>query len=183
MFIQARAQHLHRPFLVLVLRALVLTTGDDAGRQMRNAHGRVRRVHVLAALAPRPVRVDAQLVGFDVDDDGIVDLRRNVHGSEAGVAALGLIKRRDAYQPMHTCLSLQQAKGKLAGDGEGRGLDPRLIAILDLVDLGLEALALGPAQVHAHQHLGPVLRLRAASARVHGHNGVQRVVLFGEHGT
>ena len=80
------------------------------------------------------------------------------------------------------CFSLQQAEGKLAGDGEGRGLDAGLIAILDLVDLGLEAFALGPAQIHAHQHLGPVLRLGAARAGVHGDDGVERVVLFGEHG-
>ena len=43
-----------------------------------------------------------------------------------------------------------------------------------LVDLGLEALPLRPAQIHAHQHLGPVLALRAARAGMHGHDRVQR---------
>jgi hypothetical protein len=46
----------------------------------------------------------------------------------------------------------------------------------------LEALALGPADVHAHQHLGPVLGLGAAGAGVHGDDGVERVGLAGEHG-
>ena len=47
--------------------------------------------------------------------------------------------------------------------------------------LGAEAAALGPAQVHAQQHLRPVLRLGAAGARVDGEDGVAVVVLAAEH--
>ncbi len=46
----------------------------------------------------------------------------------------------------------------------------------------LKSLLLGPAQVHAHQHLRPVLAFRAAGAGVDGDNGVQRIGLAVEHG-
>ena len=58
---------------------------------------------------------------------------------------------------MHAALAGQQPERILAGDGEGRRLDARLFAVLVVVHLGFEALLFGPAQVHAHQHLGPVL--------------------------
>ena len=43
-------------------------------------------------------------------------------------------------------------------------------------------MALGPAGVHAVEHLGPVLGLGAARAGVDGEYGVVRVVLAGEQG-
>ena len=49
------------------------------------------------------------------------------------------------------------------------------------VMLALVAAALAPAQVHAQQHLRPVLALRAAGARVDGEDRVRAVVLAAEH--
>jgi hypothetical protein len=42
--------------------------------------------------------------------------------------------------------------------------------------------ALAPAQVHAHQHLGPVLALGSARAGVNRDDGVEHIGLAGEHG-
>ena len=95
---------------------------------------------------------------------------------------LGRVEGRDAHQPMHAALAGQLPKGVLADDGERGRLDARLFAVLVVVHLGLEALLLGPAQIHAHQHLGPVLALRAARAGMHGDDGVQRIGLAIEHG-
>ena len=50
----------------------------------------------------------------------------------------------------------------------------------DLVDLEREPSTLGPAEVHAEQHLRPVLRVGAARARVHGADRVALVVLAAE---
>ena len=47
-------------------------------------------------------------------------------------------------------------------------------------DFGLEAVALGPAQVHAQQHLRPVLALGAAGAGVDGDDGAAVIVLARE---
>ena len=60
-------------------------------------------------------------------------------------------------------------------------LMPGLVARLEVDELALEAAALGPAQVHAQQHLGPVLRLGAAGAGVNRDDRVLAVVLAAEH--
>ena len=49
-----------------------------------------------------------------------------------------------------------------------------------LLHLDLEAAPLGPAQVHAQQHLGPVLGVGAAGAGADRDDGVARVVLAAE---
>ena len=51
---------------------------------------------------------------------------------------------------------------------------PGLLAGLEVEDLGAEAVALGPAQVHAQQHLGPVAGVGAAGAGVDRDDGVAR---------
>ena len=58
---------------------------------------------------------------------------------------------------------------------------PGLVAGLQVDHLALEAAALGPAQVHAQQHLGPVLRLGAAGAGMDRDDGVLAIVLAAEH--
>ena len=75
----------------------------------------------------------------------------------------------------------QQAVGVVARHRDRRALDPRLVAGLVVDDVALEAAALGPLEVHAQQHLGPVLRLGAARARVDGDDRVRAVVLAAEH--
>ena len=57
---------------------------------------------------------------------------------------------------------------------------PGLFARHQVDDLGLETALLAPAQVHAQQHLRPVLRFGAASAGVDGDDGVAVVVRAGE---
>ena len=42
---------------------------------------------------------------------------------------------------------------------------------------GFEAIALRPAQIHAQQHLGPILAFGAARSGMNGHDGAFRIVL------
>ena len=53
---------------------------------------------------------------------------------------------------------------------------PGLFAGQQVEDADLETVPLRPADVHPHQHLGPVLRLGAAGAGMDGEQGVARVV-------
>ena len=117
---------------------------------------------------------------LDVDFDAVVDFRRDVDAGERGVAALGLVEGRNAHQAVHADLAGQQSVGILAVHAERGGLDARFFARLVVVEHRLEALALGPAQIHAQQHVGPVLRLGAAGAGMDGHDGVAGVVFAGE---
>ena len=86
------------------------------------------------------------------------------------------VERRDADQAVHAGLALQVAVGVLAAHLDGGRLDARFLAREQVDDLGLEARPLRPAQVHAHEHLGPVLRLGAARARVDGEDRVLPVL-------
>ena len=45
----------------------------------------------------------------------------------------------------------------------------------------MKAAALGPAEIHAKQHLRPILRLGAAGAWMDGHDRVLAIVLAAEH--
>ena len=81
---------------------------------------------------------------------------------------------------MHARLGLGPAVGVVALHQDGGGLDAGLFpgALLDQLDLELPAL--GPARVHAEQHAGPVLGLRAARARMDLDVGVVGVGLAGQ---
>ncbi len=90
------------------------------------------------------------------------------------------VERRDADQAMHADLRLQQAVGILAVDLEGGGFDAGAFTLQPVGDDGLEAVALGPPQVHAEQHFGPVLAFGAARTGVNGDDGAAHVVFAGE---
>jgi hypothetical protein len=121
------------------------------------ADGAVGLVHVLAAGARRAVGVDPQVLVQNLDLDGLVDHRIDPDAGEAGVAALLGIKRRDAHQPVHARFGLEPTIRIGADHCEGGGLDPRLLARAFLKPFDLAVVLLGPARVHAHQHLRPVL--------------------------
>ena len=146
------------------------------GRQVRDAHGRVRDVDVLAAGAARAVGVDAEVLVGDLDLDVLVDLGRHVDGSERGVPPLRRVEGRDPHQPVDAHLALQVSVGVVPDDVERGALDARLLAVLPLDELGLPAARLGEAHVHPQKHLGPVLGLRAAGARVDRQPGVLGVL-------
>ena len=76
----------------------------------------------------------------------------------------------------------QQTVGVFAGDPEGSRLDAGFLAGLVVVQGRLEAPALSPAHIHAHEHLGPVLRFGAAGAGMDGDDGVAGVVVARQQG-
>ena len=108
-----------------MLRSLVLARDDDAGREMREADGRIGDVDVLAAGAARSVGVDAQVLVLDLDLDVLGQLRPDEDRRERRVAARRLIEGRDAHQPVHAGLGEQQPVGVVALDDERRALDAR----------------------------------------------------------
>ncbi len=77
---------------------------------------------------------------------------------------------------MHALLRREKTVGVVAFDREGDALDARLVTLLRVVDLDLEAAVLEPAEVHAQQHLGPVLRFGTAGAGVDGDDRTALVV-------
>ena len=131
---------------------------------------------MLAARAGSAVGVDAQVFRTDLDLAVVLDDGRHIQRGKRRVPPGVGVERRDAHQPVHAALGLEVAVGVVAVHLEGDGLDAGLVAV-EQVDLAhLEAHALGVADVHAVEHLRPVLRLGAARARVQREQGVAAVV-------
>ena len=83
---------------------------------------------------------------------------------------------------MHAPLGLQIAVSIIALDRERGGFDACLVPRGLRDDLHLEAAPFRPTKVHAQQHLGPILRVGAARARVDREQRVFRVVFAAELG-
>ena len=77
---------------------------------------------------------------------------------------------------MDPSLGREQAIGIIAVRDEGGRLEARLLPRRGLLHLHGEAATLGPTQVHAEKHLGPVLGIRPARAGAHGHHRIAAVV-------
>ena len=106
---------------------------------------------------------------------------RDEHRGERGMAAIAGIERRLAHQAVHAGLGAQPAVGVLALDLDRRALDAGDFAGIRVDDLAAEAARGAPAQIHAQQHLRPVLRLGAAGAGLDVEEGAVRVHLAAEH--
>src|ERR1051326_2042836 len=61
-FVEPRFQDIHRRRAILDLRTFVLANHDNAGRDVREAHRGVRRVHALPAFAGGTIYADAGFV-------------------------------------------------------------------------------------------------------------------------
>ena len=107
---EARLEHAHRGLLVRRLRALVLALDDDSGRQVRDPDGAVGLVHVLAAGALRTVGVDLQVAFVDLDVGVVGQERRDDHGRERRLAAVGGVERREAHEPVLAALGLEDRR-------------------------------------------------------------------------
>ena len=171
----------HRLGPVLELAALVLAGDHHAGREVGDADGRRRLVDVLATGARRAVGVDPEVLVVDLDArrcrraTGTPRRRRSCVWRRA-LPSNGLMRTRRCVPRS----ALHEAVGVAAPDGELGRQDAGLGALGDVVDLDVEAPTLGPAGVHAQQHLGPVLGVDAAVLGVDGADGVGLVVLAGE---
>ena len=171
--VDARAQHLHGEPAVLMLR-LLRRDDDDAGRQMRHAHRRVRLVDVLAAGPARPHRVDADVLRADIDID-LLRLRQHGDGRRRSMDAPARLGRRDALHAMHAGLELQPREHAFAGDRGDDLLVAAEVVLRDRDDLHLPAAQLGVAAVHAEEIGSEQRRLVAAGAGAHFENGAALV--------
>ncbi len=83
---------------------------------------------------------------------------------------------------MHARFRLQPTESIVALDEDRRGLDAGLFAVMNFQHFDLEAFAVGPAGIHAKQHVGPVLAFGAAGAGMHFEIGIVAVGLARKHG-
>src|SRR5215213_4543889 len=91
-----------------------------------------------------------------------------------------LIKRRDADQAVYAGFGSQQPVCVFTFNSECNALQSCFLARLILEYLGFESPLLGPLEIHAQQHLSPVLRFGATRARMDRANSVAAIVVAGE---
>jgi hypothetical protein len=82
---------------------------------------------------------------------------------------------------MNPRLGAQVTVREFAFDFERGALDSRAFAGLQVGDFSLETAPLGPSQIHAQEHLGPILRLHPASARMNRYDRAEAIELAAEH--
>ena len=129
----------------------------------------------------RPVRVNAQIALVDGDLVGdLFEERDDLQRGERRVAAGLRIERRDAHQTMHASFGCKEPEGMAPLDEKGCRADPSLSPVGRLGQLNGEVVALGPALVHAQQHLGPVAGVGAPGTRIDLAHGVVLIVLAAE---
>ena len=123
-------------------------------------------------------RLDLEVVGLDLDVARVAffHLRHDVDFGERRLAAALVVERRDAHQAVHAALAFEHAVRVLAADDERDRTQPGFIARRFFHDVRLVAVVLGPAQVHAAEHLRPVGRVGAARARADRHDRAVRIV-------
>ena len=121
--VELRLQHLHGLLAVLRLRTRHLALDDDARGMVVQAHGRLHLVDVLTARTAAAVGVPRDVRRTDLDLDVVVDDGVGEDGGERRVAPCRGVERRDAHQPVHTVLALEESVGVRAADFDGRGLD------------------------------------------------------------
>jgi len=97
------------------------------------------------------------------------------------VAAIAGIERGLAYQPVNAGLGAQPTVRELALYFDSRALDSGDLTGIGVDHLAREAVCRAPAQVHAQQHLRPVLRLGTTGPRLDVEKGTVRVHLAAEH--
>ena len=85
--VQLGLQHFHGGSTVLVLGAFVLAGNDDAGGNVRQAHGGIGLVDVLAARAAGTIGIHAQVFVFNLDVDVFINDGRHGDRAETGVPA------------------------------------------------------------------------------------------------
>ena len=115
----------------------------------------------------------ALLVDLDLD---LVDLGQDDDRHGRGVDPARRLGRRDPLDAMDAALELEPAVRAVAVDLEDRLLDPADPGLVEAQDLGLEAVALGVADVHPVELGREQRRLLAAGAAADLHDHVAAVV-------
>ena len=133
--------------------------------------------------ARRPIRIDPQVALVHFDLGVVLYLGIDEDGREGGMSARLRVERRDPDQAVHALLRLQKPEGGLPGDLERGTLDSGLLPRLPVQNFDVVPMPLGPAAIHAHQHLGPLLRLGAPRSRMNREDRAPLVVLALEHGS
>ena len=159
-----------------------MTLYDDAARQVRDAHRRVRRVHMLSAGTRRSIGVDAQILGIDILVRAFLKHRINADRAKTRVPSRVRVEGRDAHKTMHAVFLPEPAVSVRTAHFQHERLDARLLAVAYAQRLGFKVAPFAPARVHAQQHLRPILRFGSPRTCVEFEVAIVAVFLLAQQG-
>ena len=135
---------------------------------------------MLSAGAAGPVGVHADIVGIHLNIYVLLNVGHDVAGHKGCLALARGVKRRYTHQSVHSVLRTQISVCILTVNLHGDRFDSRFLAVQEIQYMGLKALALSPAAVHAVQNAAPVTGLGSACPCVQAQDGVIGIILSGE---
>jgi hypothetical protein len=118
-----------------------------------------------------------------VDVVGLLHDRDDLDAGERRLPAALVVVGGDPDQPVRALLDRERPVGIRRVDGEGGRLDPGLLRVGGVEDVGRPAVALGVPQVHPHEHLREVRRVDPAGLGADGDEGLAGVVLPRQQGS
>ena len=166
-----------------MLGTVVLALRHQPGWNVGDTHRRFRTVNVLTTRAGCAVNVDTQIRRVDVDIDIFVNFRIDKCGAEGGVTTAAGVERALTHQAVNPRLGTQPAVGVIANNLDGDRFNTGHFTFRLFDDFGFEAAGFRPAQIHAHQHAGPVLGFGTARTCLNIEIAVSVIVFTGEHAT
>ena len=125
--------------------------------------------------------VPAEARHVDDDFDGVVDEGGDADGGEGGHAFALCVEWADADETVDSGLAFEVTEGVVALDLEGGAFDAGPFAVEDVGDGHAVVVGFGIADVHAHEHFGPVLSLDTTGTGIDGEDGIEVVALALEH--
>ena len=145
------------------------------------ADARFDLVDVLAASAAGTEGVPAEARLVDHDFDGVVDEGCDADGGEGGHALALCVEGAYADKAVDAGFALEVAEGVVAFNLHGDALDASPFAVEAVGDGYAVVVGFGIADVHAHEHLSPVLCFNTTGTGIDGEDGIEAVALSLEH--
>ncbi|KKW47906.1 MAG: hypothetical protein UY98_C0002G0001 [Candidatus Kaiserbacteria bacterium GW2011_GWA2_58_9] len=116
---------------------------------MRQTYGSRNFLNILAAFAGRAVHVHDDIIRLDFHFHNIAKFRQYLHKRKTRMSHLFCIKRRNAHEPMHTCLGFTITVRKSTGNVKHHALHSRLLPAMLVNDTRRKPLAFEVSQIHA----------------------------------
>ena len=144
---------------------------------MRYAHRTVGFVDMLPPCARSPISIHPDIFFINLNCNTLISHRINPDTGKTSMPSRIRIKRRYAYQTVHSTFSFSPAICILTANLECYRLNSRFLSKNLMNYLNLKIMALRPTHIHTHQHRRPVIALYPPGTRINFQKAVITVSL------
>ena len=160
----------------------LLFTRIGVGILVAQTHTRLHLIDVLSTCTAASKQVPRHLSGVYIHLDGVVYQGRHEDAGKARHPFSLSVVGRNAHQSVHAIFAFKISIGIFSAlDFHRYALDSGLVAFLKVTHRHAMSMSFGPAHIHSHEHLRPILTLCAACARIDFKHTVHRVFFLTQH--